>query len=227
VTDSAKDRKLVIVGDSAFAEVACAYFTHDSRYEVAGFAVERAYLKRDVLLGLPVVALEDIGQRFPAESHCAYVAIVYSQMNRLRTRLVQAMRNLGYPLASFVSSAATVWPDVVVGEHSFIFENNVIQPFVTLGSNIVLWSGNHVGHHATIRDNAFISSHVVISGFADIGENCFLGVNVAVANNVTIARDCWIGPGVVISRDTKEGELYRPPVPELAKVDSLRFFRVK
>jgi ssRNA-specific RNase YbeY (16S rRNA maturation enzyme) len=52
----AKDRKLVIVGDSAFAEIACEYFTHDSPYEVVAFAVERAFLKRDTLMGRSVIA---------------------------------------------------------------------------------------------------------------------------------------------------------------------------
>jgi sugar O-acyltransferase (sialic acid O-acetyltransferase NeuD family) len=224
---STKDRRLLIVGDSAFAEVAFEYFTRDSRYEVAGFAVERTFLQRDSLLGMPVVALEDANAKFSPETHDVYVAIVYSQLNRLRTRLMLRARELGYTLASFVSSGAKVWPNVTMGEHCFIFENNVVQPFVTLGSNVVLWSGNHIGHHSRVRNNVFISSHVVVSGFCDIGENCFLGVNVAVANNITVANDCWIGPGVVIGQNTKHGELYRSPTSEVAKVSAPRFFKVR
>lgn len=222
-----KDRRLLIVGDSAFAEVACEYFTRDSPYEVVGFAVEKAYLTRDSLLGLPVVALEDAASRFSPDTHDAYVAIIYSQLNRLRKRLMVRAKELGYGLASYISRAAEVWPNVTMGDHCFIFENNVVQPFVTLGSNVVLWSGNHIGHHSRIRDNVFISSHVVISGFCDVGENCFFGVNVAVGNNVTVANDCWIGPGVVITQNTKTGELYRSPQAELAKVSAPRFFKVR
>jgi sugar O-acyltransferase (sialic acid O-acetyltransferase NeuD family) len=223
----AKSRKLVIVGDSAFAEVAYEYFTCDSEYEVVAFAVEQEYLKRDGLFGLPVVALEELPQRYAADAHSVYVAIVYTQLNRLRARLVAAAKTAGYELASYVSSRAAVWPNVVLGEHCFIFEDNVVQPFVTVGSNVVLWSGNHVGHHSRIGDNVFIASHVVISGFCDIGDNCFLGVNAAVANNVAIANDCWIGPGVVISKGTKEGELYRPVTYEPSPISAPRFFKVK
>ena len=87
-----KSRKLVIIGDSAFAEVACEYFTHDSDYEVVGFSVERAYLKRDSLLGLPVVELESVEQRFaPAECE-VFAAVTYAQLNRLRTRLAAAAK---------------------------------------------------------------------------------------------------------------------------------------
>ena len=54
-----------IVGDSAFAEVACEYFAHDFRYEVGGFAVEQAYSQRTELMGRPVVALETLARTLP------------------------------------------------------------------------------------------------------------------------------------------------------------------
>jgi sugar O-acyltransferase (sialic acid O-acetyltransferase NeuD family) len=221
-----KDRKLVIVGDSAFAEVAYEYFTRDSRYEVVAFAVERGFLRRDRLMTLPVVAFEDLPERFPPAEHEVYVATVYTQLNRLRARLVRAARTAGYRLASYISRHAFVWPNVNLGEHCFVFEHNVVQAFVSIGDNVVLWSGNHIGHHSKIGDNVFISSHVVLSGFCEVGDNCFLGVNVTVGNNLTIAKDCWIGPGVTLSRNTKEGELYKSLEAEVAKVTAPRFFRV-
>lgn len=221
-----KSRKLVIVGDSAFAEVALEYFDADSPYEVVAFAVESAYLKQATLYGRPVVPLESLVQFYPPETHDVYVAIVYSQLNRLRTRLARQAKDNGYRLASYVSSHAFIWHNVSVGEHCFIFEDNTVQPFVTVGNNVVLWSGNHIGHHTRIRDNCFISSHVVISGFCDIGENTFMGVNSTVANNVTIGHDNWIGPGIAIMKDTPPGSLYKTEKVEPAKISSLQFFKV-
>lgn len=222
-----KTRELLIFGDSAFAEIACEYFTQDTEYRVAGFAVDAAFLTRDRLLDRPVVAVEEAVRRFPPGSHDVYAAAVYTELNRLRARFCRRAKELGYRLASYVSPRAFLWPNVTLGEHCFVFEDNVVQPFVRVGANVVLWSGNHVGHHSTIGDNVFVSSHVVLSGFCDVGENCFLGVNAAVANNIRIARDCWLGPGVVISKDTREGEIYRAPEPVAAKVDARRFFKVR
>jgi sugar O-acyltransferase (sialic acid O-acetyltransferase NeuD family) len=223
---SRKDRKLVVIGDSAFAEVACEYFAADSPYEVVAFAVEEAYRKQPELLGRPVVALETLPQSHPHETHDVYAAVVYTQLNRLRARLMRTAKAAGYRLASYISPRAFVWKNVPLGEHCFIFENNVLQPFVTLGDNVVLWSGNHIGHHSRIGDNVFVSSHVVISGFCDVGDNCFLGVNAAIGNNVKIAADCWIGPGVTITKDTLAGEIHRAPEPLVAKVGARRFFKV-
>jgi sugar O-acyltransferase (sialic acid O-acetyltransferase NeuD family) len=217
---------MVILGDSAFAEVAYECFTRDSSYEVAGFSVESAYLEREELFGLPVVAFETLEQRFPPSEFHVYAALVYTQLNRLRTRLLRAAREKGFHPASYISSRASVWPNVEMGEHCFVFENNNLQPFVRLGSNVVLWSGNHIGHHTVIEDNCFIASHVVISGFCKIGRNTFMGVNSTLGNNVTIGEDNWIGPGATLTRSTSSNSLYRIPDAEPAKVTARRFFKV-
>ncbi|MDA0171540.1 acetyltransferase [Solirubrobacter taibaiensis] len=218
--------KLVIVGDSLFAEIAYEYFTHDSPYEVVAFAVEAEYRKRDEFFGLPVVDFETLEETHPAAEHSVYVAMVYSQLNRLRARLAKTAKERGYALASYVSSRAFVWRNVQLGEHVFIFEDNTLQPFVTVGDNVVLWSGNHIGHHSTIRDNVFIASHVVISGSVVVGENTFLGVNATLVNDIEIGADSWIGPDVSLTRSIPPASVYRPPRSEKRDVTSYKLLDV-
>jgi len=219
-------RKLVIVGDSAFAEIAREYFDVDTDYQVVAFAVEAAYLKQTELHGLPVVAFEQLQALYPPAEHEVFVAVVYTQLNRLRARLAGAAREMGYRLASYVSPRAFVWRNVKLGEHVFIFEDNTVQPFVEIGNNVVLWSGNHIGHHSKLRDHIFVSSQVVISGFCDIGEHSFLGVNATIANNVTVGRDNWVGPGITLMKDTEPDALFKATQAEPAKVAASRFFKV-
>jgi sugar O-acyltransferase (sialic acid O-acetyltransferase NeuD family) len=201
-----KSRKLVLIGDSAFAEVAYEYFTHDSEYEVVAFAVEKAYLKREELFGMPVVPFEELPSRFAPDGHEFYAALVYTQGNALRTRLYETAKEMGYRPASYVSPRAFVWRNVTLGEHCFIFEGNVVQPFARIGSNVVLWSGNHIGHHSSIGDHCFVSSHVVVSGFVHIGPSCFLGVNSTFANNLEVGGRCVIGAGALVLGDVGDGE---------------------
>jgi sugar O-acyltransferase (sialic acid O-acetyltransferase NeuD family) len=220
-------KKLIIVGDSAFAEIAFEYFTHDSDYEVVAFSVEQEYLKKESLFGLPIVPFESLTKTFRPDEHDVYVATVYSQLNRLRTRLSQEAKRKGYGLASYVSSRAFVWKNVEIGEHCFIFEDNTLQPFVKVGDNVVMWSGNHIGHHSTIKDNCFISSHVVISGFVEVGANCFLGVNCTIVNDVKIGPDCWLGPNVTILKNTPEALFFKPAKFEPGSVSTLDYFKVR
>ena len=203
-----KNAKIVIIGEGETAELAYEYFTHDSEYEVVAFAVERAFAKKTDLFGLPVVHFEDIEQLYPAQEYSAFVAISYTQLNRVRARLYQETKRKGYQMVSYISSRAFVWHNVEVGENCMIMENNVVQYAVRVGNNVVMWSGNHVGHQTVIHDHVFVSSHVVISGYCEIGENCFLGVNSCLANNISIGKDCLIGMGAVVNKSTEERKVY-------------------
>lgn len=204
-----KKDKLIIVGTAAFAEIAFEYFTHDSKYEVVAFSVEKDFIIESTLFDKPVVEFESIEESYPPTEYNMFIAITYRQLNRLRTRLYKQAKRKGYNLVSYVSSKAFVWKNVELGENCFIFEDNTIQPFVKIGNNVIFWSGNHIGHHSIINDNCFISSHVVISGFCEIGENCFFGVNSTLSNNLKIGKDCVISAGALVMRDTDERTLYK------------------
>lgn len=222
-----KNKKLIIVGNTAFAEIAHEYFEYDSDYQVVAFSVEQNYLKQARLKGLPVVPFETLSNHYDPATHEVYVAATYTQFNRLRARLATEAKAQGFRLASYISSRAFVWRNVELGEHCFIFEDNTVQPFVKVGNNVVMWSGNHIGHHSIIRDHCFISSHVVISGFCDIGENSFLGVNATLANNLVIGSDNWIGPSTTIMKSTAPGAFFKTRQPPTAEISAPAFFKVE
>ena len=201
-------QKLVIVGDGETAQIAYEYFTMDSKWEVAAFAVESQFLTKRKLQDLPVVAFEDLEKEYNPQDFGAFVAVSYTQLNRVRARIYRAVRQKGFSTPSYVSSKAFVWRTASIGDNCFILEGNVIQHGVKVENNVVIWSGNHIGHQTQIRPNCYIASHVVISGFCEIGENCFLGVNSCLADRVRIAEDCIIGAGAVVLKDTEPGKVY-------------------
>src|SRR3990167_3009467 len=214
-----KNKKLLIVGAGELAMIAYEYFTYDSNYEVVGFAVEKEYLEANTLYAKPIVAFEDVQEKYPPVDYDVFVAIPASQLNRLRTRLYQEAKAKGYTCATYISSQAFVWRNVTIGENCFIFENNTVQPFVEIGNNVILWSGNHIGHRTVIEDNCFLSSHVVVSGYCRIGASCFLGVNSTFNDYVTVARDCIVASGALVSKSLKEPEriYYGAPAKEMPR----------
>lgn len=203
-----KEKKLVIIGDSALAQIAYEYFTYDTAYEVVAFSKDREYITNDRLFGLPIVPFEVLEERYDPEIYSVFVAISYGALNRLRERFYNDVKMKGYSIASYISSNAFVWRNAEIGDNVFIFEDNTIQPFTKISNNVILWSGNHIGHHSVIKDHCFITSHCVVSGYCEVGEYSFLGVNSTIANNLQIAKNCIIGAGAVIVKDTDEGQVY-------------------
>jgi len=219
-------KPIVIFGAGDIASVAHFYFTHDSPRDVAAFTVDRDFLNENSLSGLPVVPFEEVALRYPPEGFDLFVAVSYSQMNQVRARKCEEAKKLGYRLASYISSRATIWPGLETGENSFILEDNTIQPFVKIGNHVTLWSGNHIGHHAEIGDNCFITSHVVISGGVKLLPNSFIGVNATIRDHVTIAPFCVIGAATLILKDTQESGVYIGNPAELSSVPSHRLKKI-
>jgi sugar O-acyltransferase (sialic acid O-acetyltransferase NeuD family) len=214
--------KLIIVGTNSLAEIAYEYFTHDSKYDVVGFSVEKAFLTDETFLNLPLVAFEEIEKTYIPKEHSVFVSLGYGHMNKDRTRLYLAAKDFGYSIASYVSSESFVWKNVRIGEHCFIFEDNTIQPFVEIGNNVILWSGNHIGHHSVIGDNCFISSHVVVSGLCTIGKNCFFGVNSTVANGLSIGEFSVIGAAANVVKDAAAYKVHiGNPAKEWKDIDEM------
>jgi sugar O-acyltransferase (sialic acid O-acetyltransferase NeuD family) len=219
-------KPLVIFGAGDIAQLAYYYFSSDSHYEVVAFTVDAAYLTDNYFCELPVIAFEELGSHYPAIQYDVFVAVSYAKLNQVRKEKYLAVKAKGYPLASYISSHATVLNDGKIGENCFILEDNTIQPFVTLGNNITLWSGNHIGHHSSIHDHCFIASHVVVSGGVEIGESCFIGVNVTLRDHIKIGEKCVIGAGALLLTDAEPEGVYLSVATERSKVSSSRLRKI-
>jgi sugar O-acyltransferase (sialic acid O-acetyltransferase NeuD family) len=215
-------KPLIIFGAGDIAQLAHYYFSTDSTYEVVAFTVDSEYLQDPSFCHLPVIAFEEISKQYPAGQYEIFIALSYSKLNALRKEKYLAAKAMGYRLASFISSHATVLNEGCVGENCFIFEDNTIQPFVIIGNNVTLWSGNHIGHHSTIKDHCFIASHVVISGGVEIGEQCFIGVNATLRDHIKVGDKCVIGAGALLLVDAEPNGVYIGVATERSKVPSSR-----
>lgn len=213
-------KKLVVFGASEIAQLAHFYFSTDSNYEVVAFTVDESHIQESEFCGLPVVPFEGIEEKFPPSEFSFFIALSYSKLNNVRKEKFLAAKRLGYEMASYISSRATILNQNKVGENCFILEDNTIQPFVKIGNNVTLWSGNHIGHHSTINDHAFIASHVVISGGVQIGEQCFVGVNATLRDHINVGERCVIGAGVLLLGNADPEGVYIGPATGRSKVPS-------
>ena len=219
--DVRKERKLVIVGDSPWSQVAYEYFTHDSIYEVVAFSVESPFLRQTELLGLPVVPFENLEQVYDPAEHWFYAALVFREKNRLRARLYEAAKTKGYRPASYRSSRAIVWPSVQIGEHCFICESTVLQPFTSIGDNVVVGPGSLLGHHSRLGNHVFLSGNVTVAGLVSVGEYAFLGLNSTVIDPVVVGHRAFVGAATLVLADVPDDQtvvgIWKKPRPTVER----------
>lgn len=198
---------LIIFGTGVIAEVAYYYFENDSDYRIISFC--ETEVQSSTMLGLNVISFDKL-KEINKQNVEIFVAIGYSRHNRIRQDICGQVEALGFKLASYISSKATILSDRI-GKHCFILEDNTIQPYVEIGDNVTLWSGNHIGHHTKIGDNVFVSSQVVVSGRCEIGKNTFIGVNATVADGISIGNFNVIGAAAVANKSTEDRTVIQAP----------------
>lgn len=200
--------KVIIFGNKDFAELADFYFTHDSNYEVAAFALNESYLGNEKQFrGKPLVAFEEVENIYSPDDYFFFAPMSPANMNQIRRDIYVQAKAKGYRMANYISSKASFF-DNEIGDNCFIMEDNTIQPFTKLGSNIILWSGNHIGHHSIIRDHAMFTSHVVMSGHCDIGEYSYFGVNATLRDGLKIAKGTFVAMSAAVTKNTEEWSGY-------------------
>lgn len=207
--DSQQDeRGLLIFGAGDIAELAAYYFALDFGREVEAFVLDDEFISTTEFAGKPLVPSSECAALFRPDRHDLFVALAYTNLNRLRRDKLDWARSQGFGLTSYVSPRISTFGNVSVGANCFILEDNTIQPFVTVGENVTLWSGNHIGHHSVIEDDVFIASHVVVSGGVTVGKGSFIGVNATLRDHITIGEFSVIGAGTVILGDTEPESVY-------------------
>lgn len=215
-------RKLIIFGAGEIAQLAQYYFESDSNYQVVAFTVDSQYKNSSTLNDVPIINFDNIFKTYPPDSHDLFVAISYSKLNSIRKEKYLSAKAMGYSIASYISSRATILSKEKFGDNCFILEDNTIQPFVKVGHNVTLWSGNHIGHHSVIGDHTFIASHVVVSGGVKIGEQCFIGVNATLRDHINIGDRCIIGAGCLLVNNADHDGVYANEGTKRSKVPSYR-----
>lgn len=202
------DRPVVIFGNLRSASLAWYCLLHDSPWKIAGFTVDQAYLASSHFEGLPLVPFETLEAHYPPGDYRLLIPMGYQRINGVRRARFEMAKQRGYAFVSYVSSRASVWPDLKIGENVLIYEHAIIQPFASIGDNCIIRSGAHISHHCAVASHAFVAAEVAMGGEGYVGEQAFVGVGAVLRDRIHIAERSFIGAGAVMVRDTEADGVY-------------------
>jgi sugar O-acyltransferase (sialic acid O-acetyltransferase NeuD family) len=203
--------EIVILGASDMARLAHYYFATDSEHEVAAFTVDDEYLTGDEFRGLPLVPFSRLPERYPPSRFGLFVAIGYTRMNQARASHYAAAKELGYTLATYVSSQCAYQAELPPGDNCLILDGTLVDPGVRLGSDIIVWRGAYIGHDSVIEDHCFVSPCASVASHVRVGSHCFLGIGSVVQNGISLGERTLVGAGAVIAEDTEPGSAHAAP----------------
>ena len=123
-------RKLILFGKGPIAQIAKQYFDDEGKFEVVAFTLDKEYIDLPEYEELPMVSFDEIVDKYPPNQHYMFIALSYTDLNKLREKKFHEAKSKGYKLASYISPKCSYLSDFNCGENTFIFEDNTIQPFV-------------------------------------------------------------------------------------------------
>lgn len=202
------DRPVIIFGNQLSASLAWYCLKHDSTMQVAGFTVDAARQTTNHFEGLPLIAFESLEAFFPPQDYRLLIPMGFVHVNGIRRSRYEQAKQRGYTLASYVSSRASIWPDLLVGDNVLIYEHAIIQPFARIGNNCIIRSGAHVSHHCQLGDHVFVSAEVALASSCHVGDQAILGVGCVLRDGLHVAERSFVGAGAVLVADTEADAVY-------------------
>jgi sugar O-acyltransferase (sialic acid O-acetyltransferase NeuD family) len=201
-------KKIIIIGNAITAEILYKYMELDNRYEVVAFAIEKEFILDNKLFDKDVIDINILANKYTPKEYSIVMAIGYNEMNQIREKLFDTVKELGYMIETYIHPDANIFNSYDIGEGSIVLANSTVEPFAKIGKNSVIWANCVVGHHSIVGDNCWIASGSVVAGSAKIEKNSFLGVNTTIVDKVKIGKFNMIGAGAMVSKNTKENEVY-------------------
>ena len=122
-----------------------------------------------------------------------------------RRRCVGFVEARGGKFISVIHRTASLGPNVVVGEGSFVAHNVVLTADVKVGRHACVFHGSVIGHDTTLGDYSHVYSLVSIGGGVHIGDGAAVFPGAKVVPRVEIGDGAVVGIGSAVIKDVAPG----------------------
>lgn len=192
--------RLYIIGTSTTAMTVAAFVRTHKLFDLAGFAVDRAYLSSATCMDLPVFAIDELKTVMDPDKDFIFVAIAWNRLNADRRDLYLRLKREGFRCANLVSPTATVYGELL-GDNCWIADNAFIDSYSKIQSDVIIKPGVFINHYCNIDNHIYIGEQALIAGGVSIGEQSFVGIRATIFDDVRIGRKCIIGGATVVKRN--------------------------
>lgn len=139
---------------------------------------------------------ETIHQKYPDVD-----VVITPDAPRVRRRLVEYYRSLGFSFATVIHPAASISPTAQVGEGTVIQRDVNVSADTRVGSFCKLNTRCNVMHDNLLGDYSTVAPNAVLLGCVTLGENCYVGANSTILPTCAIGKGAVIGAGAVVTKD--------------------------
>ena len=131
----------------------------------------------------------------------AFVTIGFMGHGKVRNRLYQKLKNIGYTIPNIIDKTAVISQNAELEDGIFVGKNAVINANAKIGKMCIINTCAIVEHDCTIGAFSHIAVGSVMCGRVSVGRQTLIGANATVIQEKVIGNYCIIGAGTTIKKD--------------------------
>ena len=128
----------------------------------------------------------------------AFICVGYLGNSRIRDRLYDLVKGIGFSLPSIIDPTAVMAKDAVVGEGTYIGKKAVINADSRIGKMCIINSCALIEHESEVEDFTHVAVGATLCGNVKISDHCFIGANSTVIQGINVGRNSIVGAGSLI-----------------------------
>lgn len=122
-----------------------------------------------------------------------------------RKHYAEIIEDKGGHFLTIISPKASVNPNAIIGEGSYIAANTVISDNVVVGKQAMIHGLCTLGHDVKLGDYVSVEAYCFFGGYAQVGDVSAIHVRSTIIAHKKVGNNASVGAGSVVLRNVKDG----------------------
>ena len=195
-------KKIILVGGGGHCKSCIDVIENENKYKIIGIIDNN----KNSLLNYKVFRESYINKKL-IKNNYSLVTVGHIKNYKLRVKLFNKLRNLGFKIPTIISPSAYISKHAVIGKGTIVMHGVIINAGVKIGNNCIVNTNSLIEHDVVIGDHVHISTEVTINGGVVIGNKVFIGSRSIIKDNIGIGDFSIVGANLYIKKNLKKNSL--------------------
>ena len=168
--------EILLIGGGGHCRSVIDVIEQENKYKIAGIIDKKELIGQNIL-GYKIIACDDDLEYLFKIYKNALVTVGQIKSPKLRVKLFDILKTIGYNLPVIISPLAYVSNRSFIDEGTIVMHHALINTNVKIHKNCIINTKALIEHDCIIEDNCHISTACVINGGVIVKNNTFFGSN--------------------------------------------------
>ncbi len=193
-------KKLVIIGGGGHSKsVLDSFFSSavSDYYEL--IIVDRKENLGKEVSGIKITATDNqLEELFEDGYHYAFIAVGSIESTRMRHRLYDKVKAIGFEFINIIDKTALIASDVKIGRGVFIGKYAIVNAGTSIGDMVIINTRATVEHECFVEEFCHVSVGSILCGNVFVGQDSFVGANSTILQGENIGKNSIIAAGCLV-----------------------------